>query len=108
MKPNSTVAVRMLGMRCISRAVDTSQRKTLIEQSALNGNILSLQKRLDNHSKNGGREILPVWIAKGNPSKVVTVLGKCLRNFGTWKPTSTTCSLPLARLIGYVPTIPWK
>jgi hypothetical protein len=36
------------------------------------------------------------------------VPGKCLRNFGTWKPISTTCSPPLVRSISYGPTTRWK
>src|SRR5262249_305091 len=104
----STVAVPTLGVRSIWRVAAISRRKTLIEQSALNGNMLSLQKRLDNPFQNGVRGIPRVWIAKGNPSKVVTGLGKGLRSFGTWKPISTTCSPPLARLIGYGQTTPWR
>src|SRR6266568_7648114 len=69
MKPSSTVAVPTLGTRSIWLVVGISRRKILSEPSALNGNMLSLQKRLGNHFQNGVRDILPVSIARAKPSR---------------------------------------
>ena len=60
MKPNSIVVVPTPGVKSNWRVVVISQRKTRIAQSALNGNMSSLPRHLDNHSKNGVRDILPV------------------------------------------------
>jgi|RhiMetdeSRZDD1v2_1073273.scaffolds.fasta_scaffold99271_3 hypothetical protein len=71
-------------------------------QEPLYGSSYAYQSLVDNHPAALGGTT--VSVARVKPSRGGIVPGKCLHNFDTWKPISTSCSPPLARLIGYDPT----